>query len=161
MRPSEMERFYREYRGLGRLIGVREAMLPEDWAGFRHYFDRISSGLERTDSVDRVLRSIRFAARPPLPIPQSLWRALRLPASRVLWLGGLGPMDPVLRGRLGVRWHRSDELTFRAIGRVTRGLEPVMPERLKVMGPEQLRWRSRAIAAGPLGSDASSLRAAA
>jgi uncharacterized protein (DUF2236 family) len=153
MRRDEAECFYREYRGLGRLIGVRESALPGDYAGFRRYFAQASDELVRTVSVDRVLRSIRHAARPPLPLPETLWRALRLPAARVSWLGGLGPMEPRLRARLGVHWHRSDELAFRALGRVTRGLEPVMPESLKVMGPGQLRWRARAIAEGPLGPE--------
>jgi uncharacterized protein (DUF2236 family) len=30
----ELEHFYREYRGLGRLIEVSERDLPPDWAGF-------------------------------------------------------------------------------------------------------------------------------
>src|SRR5947209_162377 len=38
MSDSQREGFYKEYRGLGRLIGVRERDLPPDWAGFRRYF---------------------------------------------------------------------------------------------------------------------------
>ncbi len=151
MRPYEAERFYAEYRGLGRLIGVHEDALPEDYAGFRAYFAEASEVLVRTVSVDRVLSSIRHAAKPPVPLPDPVWRALRLPAARVSWLGGLGLMDPRLRARLGVRWRPVDELAFRALGRATRGLDPVLPASLKVMGPGQLRWRARAIASGPLG----------
>ncbi len=155
MSPGELETFYREYRGLGRLIGVREGDLPGDWAGFRRYFDETSENeLERTVSVDRVLGSVRNAARPPGPIPDALWRAARLPAGRALWLGGIGLVEPRLRERLGIPWTRSDEAAFGLLGRLSRGVAPMLPKRLKVMGPAQLRWRREAIARGPLGAGA-------
>jgi uncharacterized protein (DUF2236 family) len=153
MTVDQRERFYAEYRGLGRLAGVRDGDLPEDWAGFRAYFDRMMrEQLVRTESVDRVLRSVRHAPRPAIPLPDTAWRAISFPAQRAMWLGGLGLMAPYLRQRLGVSWSRSDETAFRSLGRISRGLTPVLPHRLQVMGPDQLRLRRRAIARGPLGS---------
>lgn len=155
MRRDEVERFYREYRGLGRLIGVRERDLPESWTEFRAYFERmVSEELVRTLAVERVLKSIRHAPAPPLPMPALLWSTLRIPASQLLRLGGIGLMDPELRRRLGAPWSRLDELRFSALGAASRSLTPVMPEGLRVMGPAQLRWRRREIAAGPLGAAA-------
>jgi uncharacterized protein (DUF2236 family) len=153
MSPAEVERFYGEYRQLGRLIGVRERDLPPTWRGFREYFDRmVAEELVRTASVTRVLGTVRHAPAPPVPVPDPLWRAIRMPAGQLLWLGGVGLLSPPLRHRLGVSWSRSEEARFRALGRISRGLTPVMPERLRVMGPAQLRWRRRAIARGPLGA---------
>jgi len=150
--PFQVETLYREYRGLGRLIGVRERDLPATWAEFRAYFDdMLNTGLKRTASVDRVLSSVKHAPPPPLPVPDLLWRAARLPASQALWLGGIGLLGPELRGRLGIPWSRGEQMQFRAMAAISRGLSPVLPERLKVMGPVQLRWRRRAIAKGPLG----------
>jgi uncharacterized protein (DUF2236 family) len=155
MRGAELERFYDEYRRLGRLIGVRDRDLPRTWAGFRGYFDSMVAGqLLRTASVDQVLQTIRDVPPPPVPVPGLLWRAIRMPASGALWLGGVGLMSPELRRRLGVTWRRRDEARFRALGAASRSLTPVMPERLKVMGPGQLRWRRAAIARGPLGDAA-------
>jgi uncharacterized protein (DUF2236 family) len=152
MSRAEVDAFYREYRGLGRLIGVRQNDLPGNWDSFREYFDdMVEHELERTDSVDRVLRSVSFAAKPPLPVPDTIWRAARVPASKALWIGGIGMMAPELRARLGIPWRRSDERAFRAMGRLSRGLEPVLPRSLKVTGPAQLKWRRKAIAHGPLG----------
>lgn len=151
MTPDEVNRFYREYRRLGRLIGVRERDLPETWPEFREYFDEMTSAeLVRTESVRRVLGSIGEAP-PPVPIPSAIWRALQLPMSRMLWLGGVGLLSPEMRERFEIPWSRRDEREYRAFGRVSRGLEPVMPERLRIMGPAQLRMRRRAIARGPLG----------
>jgi uncharacterized protein (DUF2236 family) len=39
--PTQVERLYREWLALGRVIGVRDGDLPDDWRGFRDYFDRM------------------------------------------------------------------------------------------------------------------------
>jgi uncharacterized protein (DUF2236 family) len=155
MTPDEIEQFYREYRGLGRLIGVRERDLPDTWAGFRVYFaEMLETGLTRTRAFDQVMRATRNAPAPPVPMPVPVWKAIRLPASQALWLGGVGLMGDALRRRLGVPWSRGEERQFRALGAVSRGLTPLMPQALKVMGPAQLRWRRKAIKHGPLGPSA-------
>jgi uncharacterized protein (DUF2236 family) len=151
MTRSQIDRFYAEYRGLGRLIGVREHDLPDSRDGFREYFERMTTQeLVRTQAVDRVLGAMRQAPPPPLPIPDVVWRALSLPASQVLRLGGIGLMSPSLRDRLGIPWNAADEARFRALGSLSRSLTPVLPLRLRVTGPAQLRWRRQAIAQGPL-----------
>jgi uncharacterized protein (DUF2236 family) len=153
MTPGEIERFYVEYRGLGRLIGVRERDLPDTWSEFETYFERmVAEELVHTVSVDSVMGAIRHAPPPPVPMPDALWRALRIPAARVLRLGGAGLMTPALRARLRIRWSQADETQFRVLGGISRSLTPVLPERLKVMGPAQLRWRRAEIARGPLGA---------
>ena len=151
MTPEQVTSFYREYRGLGRLIGVRERDLPPTWPEFRAYFDEMTrTELVRTESVVRVLGSIGEAP-PPLPIPNAIWHALQLPMSRMLWLGGVGLLTRELRERFEIPWGRREAREYRALGTVSRGLEPLMPERLRIMGPAQLRMRRRAIARGPLG----------
>ena len=153
MSRDQIERFYREYVGLGRLIGVREGDLPGDWQSFRAYFERmVEQELERTESVDRVLGAVRHVTLPDVPfIPDLFWKALRLPAARALYVCSLGLLPPGLRERLGVRWRAREEREFRMIGAATRRLTPVMPKELLISGPAQLRWRRSAIAHGPLG----------
>jgi uncharacterized protein (DUF2236 family) len=151
MTRPQVERFYSEYRGLGRLVGVREDDLPSDWNGFRAYFDDVvAHELEHTQSVDRVLRALGGVTIPRLP--EFLVRALRAPAGRLLYVGGVGLLPPVLRERCEIHWTRRDEREFRAIGAVTRRMTPVMTKRMLVSGPTQLRWRRKAIASGPLGA---------
>ena len=152
MSADEIDRFYGEYRGLGRLIGVREGDLPADWQRFCAYFRRTARyQLTRTASVDRVLSMVSNAMTPPLPMPAPLWRAVALPARRAVWLGGVGLMDPWLRRRLAIGWSAIDEAEFRVLGAVSRSLTPVLPASFKVTGPEHLRARRDAIAHGPLG----------
>jgi uncharacterized protein (DUF2236 family) len=151
MSRGELERFYLEYKGLGRLIGVRDGDLPPDWDSFRAYFDDVvANELERNESVDRVLRALGDVTLPR--IPQVVTRVLRAPARRVLYVGGIGLLPPILRERLDARWTRREEREFRALGAASRRMTPLLPKRLLVMGPTQLRLRRRAIARGPLGA---------
>ncbi len=157
MGSEELERFYREYRGLGRLIGVRERDLPPDWDGFREYFERTATrDLLRTEAVEQVLGVARRPDRPPMPMPGLVWRAMSIPAARAFWLGGAGLLASPLRARLGIGWNAVDEAQFQALGAFCRGLTPILPDRLRITGPAQLRWRRDAIARGPLGDPDSS-----
>jgi uncharacterized protein (DUF2236 family) len=153
MTREETERFYSEYRRLGRLIGVRERDLPPTWSMFREYFEQMATEeLRHNDSVDRVLRAIRKVPPPPVNVPDLLWRVIRIPAGDALRLGGVGPMGPQLRERLRIPWNWRDELRFRALGTASRSLSPVLPRSLKLTGPAQLEYRRAAIDGGPLGS---------
>jgi uncharacterized protein (DUF2236 family) len=161
MGPAEIESFYREYRGLGRLIGVRPRELPDTWGEFRAYFDEVSRDqLVPNQTVDRVLRAVQLSGPPVVPIPGPLWRALRIPARRAMWIGGIGLIAPELRARLSVPWTGRDERAFQHLGRLTRAMTPAMPQRLQILGPTQLRLRRRAIARGPLGEAADARSAA-
>jgi uncharacterized protein (DUF2236 family) len=153
MTRPQIEAFYREYKGLGRLVGVREDDLPPDWSGFRAYFDDVvANKLEHTESVDRVLRAINGVAIPR--VPEVLVRALRLPARRLLLVCGVGLLPEEVRERCEIRWTRREAREFRAIGAATRRMTPVMTKGMLISGPRQLRWRRRAIARGPLGGTA-------
>jgi uncharacterized protein (DUF2236 family) len=155
MTAAETERFYAEYRALGRLIGVRERDLPDTWTGFRRYFERMTRDeLGHNESVARVLRAIPRVPPPPGPVPELAWRAFRIPAADALRLGGTGPMGRDLRERLEISWTWRDEARFRALARTSRSLGPLLPSGLRITGPGQLRWRQEAIARGPLGDAA-------
>ncbi len=149
MTRAQIERFYSEYVGLGRFVGVREGDLPPDWDAFRRYFDdMVENVLEHTQSVDRVLRAIQTIRLPALP--RLVSNTLRVPAGRMLYLGGVGLLPAVLRERLEIRWTARDQRLFDLLGASSRRLTPVMPRSLLITGPAQLRLRRRAIAHGPL-----------
>jgi uncharacterized protein (DUF2236 family) len=150
---GQVNQFYGEYRALGRLIGVRAGDLPPDYPSFCAYFERTGrTVLQRTDAIDRVLKAVADAAPPPVPIPRALWRTIRVPPRRALWLGGVGLLGPELRARFEIPWNRRAAAEFRTLGAAARAATPVMPRPLRVTGPAQLRWRQRAIARGPLGA---------
>ncbi|HEY3729593.1 MAG TPA: oxygenase MpaB family protein [Solirubrobacteraceae bacterium] len=161
MGPDQVERFYREYSSLGQLIGVRPGELPGTWREFETYFEDTSQTvLEPNQTLHRVLRSVQMSP-PPLPLPTILWDAVRVPARRALWLGGVGLLAPELRRRLEIPWSDADQRALDRLGRLSRALTPVLPARLRIMGPGSLRVRQRAIARGPLGQSSGDRRALA
>ena len=156
---DEVERFWSEWRELGRLVGVQTRELPEGWARFRAYFEQmVEERLESTEAVQDVLSTLTQPARPPLPLlTDATWRVARLPMARLLSLATIGLLPPRLRERFGVGWSRAQELELGALGALARSLTPVMPDSLRNTGPGYLRWRREALERG----DVAALQAAA
>jgi uncharacterized protein (DUF2236 family) len=156
---GDIERFWSEWRELGRLVGVQVRELPERWGGFRTYFERlVSERLEDTEAVHDVLVTLTRPARPPLPLLTDVtWRLARVPMARLMSLGTVGLLPSRLRERFGVRWTRAQELELRALGAAARSATPLMPEALRNTGPGYLRWRHEALERG----DVAALRSAA
>ncbi|HEU5475749.1 MAG TPA: oxygenase MpaB family protein [Actinophytocola sp.] len=146
---GEVEALYREWVGLGRLIGVREGDLPGDWDGFLGYFrGMVQEWLEPNETVERVLRAAR---RPGVPagLPGwagRVWGIVGVPMGHMLSVTGVGMLPAPVRERLGLGWSAAKEREFRVIAAGARGLTPVLPEALRVNGPVYLRARRREIA---------------
>jgi uncharacterized protein (DUF2236 family) len=151
---TDIAGFWGEWRQSGRLVGVREDDLPDDWGRFRAYFDRmVRERLEHTDAVDDVLSALAEPAAPPLPaLSDRVWRVARVPFARVFTLATVGLLPPLLRERLGVRWTRTQQLELRALGRAARAATPLMPRSLRNTGPTYMRLRREAIARGDVAS---------
>jgi uncharacterized protein (DUF2236 family) len=154
MDRGEIEEFWREWRDLGRLLGIRERDLPPTWAGFRIYVAEMVDGcLERNETTDTVRRALGNPATPPLPgLGEGTWKAVSLPARRASELATAGLLPPALRHKLGIPWSRWDEAQLRALGAALRPATPVMPRSLRRMGPAWLRWRADEISRGQFGA---------
>ena len=150
---AQRARFWSEWRGLGRLLGIREQDLPETWDGFREYVEEMcATKLEPSDVVDDVLESL---ADPKAPDVRGLgprtWKAVTLPTSHTMRLATIGLLPETARMQLGLEWTRAMELELNAIGRLSRSTTPVLPRSLRIVGPSYLRWRGDAIGRGPFG----------
>jgi uncharacterized protein (DUF2236 family) len=147
MPSGEIELFWSQWRELGRLVGVQVRELPEDWAGFRGYFERmVDERLENTEAVQDVLLTLTRPARPPVPLLTDVaWRVARLPMARLLSLATVGLLPPRLRERFGVRWSRAQEVELATLGAAARSATPLMPRPLRNTGPGYLRLRRGAL----------------
>jgi uncharacterized protein (DUF2236 family) len=150
---DQRTRFWTEWRGLGRLLGIRESDLPATWDGFRDYIEEMcATRLEPSDVVDDVLASLAEPTPPAVRgVGPRAWKAITLPTSHTMRLATVGLLPETARRALALEWTRANELELGAIGRVWRAATPVMPRGLRVVGPGYLRWRSDAIAGGPFG----------
>lgn len=147
MSAERVEELYADWRRSGRLIGVRERDLPQDWAAFGPYFDRmVSERLERTPAVDEVLQALESPARPPLRfLPERAWRVARIPAVRQTALITAGLLPPLLRERFGVPWSRAKQGELTLLATASRAATPLLPRALRNVGPSYLRWRREAL----------------
>lgn len=152
---AQTEEFWAQWRGLGRLLGVRDRDLPEGWAAFQDYLAAtIDTELEDNDVVRLVLDSLTDPASPPIPLLRGprAWRFVRAPATRTMRLATVGLIPPALRARLGLSWTAAQDRELRVVGAVARATTPVLPGRLRAMGPGYLKLRREAIGRGPLAS---------
>jgi len=157
LEDGELEEFWGQWRGLGRLLGVRERDLPEDLEGFRSYLSEMFGKLEPTQAARDVFDDLESPTPPPVAAPLRLAaRAAGVPASHVLSLATIGQLTPGVRERLGLPWSKGKQLQFRAISRAARAATPLMPQALRQMGPNYLRWRHEAIARGDVTAGAES-----
>jgi uncharacterized protein (DUF2236 family) len=157
MRPDDIERFWIDWRRLGRLVGVREQELPEDWAAFGIYFERmVAERLEDNEAVQDVLATVERPAAPPAPLLNgAVWRLARFPLTRLLSLATVGLLPPRLRERFGAQITRAQELELLALGRAARSATPLLPGSLRNTGPAYLRLRRQALARGDVAALAS------
>jgi uncharacterized protein (DUF2236 family) len=157
MDQPTIERFWHEWRGLGRLLGIRDGELPADWAGFCTYVERmIAEQLEDNDVVRDVLWSVtRPTAAPVARIPQRVWSTATLPLHQVIAISTVGLLPRALRAKLDLELSAAQRAQLRAVGALSRASTPVLPGSLKLSGPIYLERRRRAIARGQFGGQPS------
>lgn len=154
MTRPEIDAFWRQWRDVGRLVGVRERDLPEDWRDFEAYVaDMVATTLEWTPAVPEVMETLTAAAPPDLPgMHPALWRILRSPMGSQLRVQSVGLLPRELRHRLGLPWTPRDARTFRMLAAVSRRAGPLMRGPLAEFGPHYVRWRRRALERGDVAS---------
>jgi uncharacterized protein (DUF2236 family) len=150
LQREQVDQFWVEWRGLGRLLGIRERDLPDTHEGFREYFGAmVADVLEHNESVRGVMASLAEFASPPLPrYAAAAWKLGGFPAGRLLRLATIGLLPPLLRERFRLGWTLAQEIELRALGAATRAATPLMPSSLRAFGPSYLRWRNDAESTG-------------
>jgi uncharacterized protein (DUF2236 family) len=154
---DQRERFWAEWRSLGRLLGIRECDLPADWPSFREYVDgMVARELRRTVAVEEVNAALARPAPPAVVARYHLiWPIARVQLGHFLGLSTVGLLPPTLRRRFGLRWTRANDLELRVLSTALRAATPLMPSSLGNIGPGYRRWRREAIARGDVASGAS------
>ncbi len=145
---DQRQRFWTEWRSLGRLLGIRYRDLPAEWLGFRVYVEEmIDARLQHTESVDDVLEALTRPTPPALGVLRGPgWATVRPQLGHVLGLATVGLLPATLRRRFGVRWTLANEVELSVLGAALRTATPFMPSWLSNTGPGYLRWRHDAIA---------------
>lgn len=151
--PSDREAYWAQWRDLGLRIGVRPDDLPETWDGLQEYVaTTIAERLEHNDVVRDLLIASRAPSGPsPLPglVPPWLLTLSARPSGHVARLLSFGMMPAPLREKLQIPWSPRRDRAFRVTAAAHRAATPVLPHRLRHIGPTLLRLRHEALATGP------------
>jgi uncharacterized protein (DUF2236 family) len=154
MEPWEKEAFWDQWKDVGRLIGVRDRDLPDDWAGFEAYFARVTAEeLEWTPAVPEVMDTLSSSPPPNVPgMRPGAWRALRAPLAIQLRVTTTGMLPRDLRAKLRLPYSRRDARTFRVLAAASRAAKPVVRGPLRDFGPSYVKWRREALRRGDVAS---------
>ena len=152
--PRAAEAFWQEWRGVGRLVGVRDRDLPATWAEFGPYFDAmVRDTLEWTPAVPEVLDTLGAAPPPRVPgMSERAWKTLRKPLSNQLHLTTVSLLPPELRRKLGLQLTPGQRRRFQMLAAASRASGPVVRGPLKEFGPAYVKWRREALARGDVAS---------
>lgn len=124
LRPEERDAFWRDYRVVGELFGLRQDDMPQTIAGFDAYVAETLAS-DRTQVLeDARLAGTRIVLHPPVPLP------LR-PVLRVVNEITASLLPPKVRKGFRLRWDPARDLGVDALGLWSRRvLQPVLPTSL-------------------------------
>jgi uncharacterized protein (DUF2236 family) len=145
----ERERFYADWVRLGRLFGVRARDLPEDWASFEAYFDRmVREELVDNEAVHLVLDTLTTPARPFRAMPRRLSKVLRWAPGQVATVLTVGLLAPELRRTLGLPFGPGRRAAFAVLTALSRATAPIPFKWMRVSGPNYVKLRRKALERG-------------
>ncbi|HET7735453.1 MAG TPA: oxygenase MpaB family protein [Nocardioidaceae bacterium] len=143
---GERREVFHAWRRAGLSFGVPEAQVPADLASFDRWWADVVDRLEDHPTAHDVLDALRRPKAPSL-VPDFLWWPLGEVVGRVVLLVTLGTLPPVLRERLGYEWREKDERRLRALGRVVRVVNRVLPRRARAVNGVLVRRYEKQIRA--------------
>ncbi len=109
--PDERERYWREYRQVGELLGLSADSMPATHAGLRGYVDgRLHDG-SLWISDERREQAVAMILEPPWT---GLLRAAAIPVTETIRLISVGLLPPQIRRLFGFGWDPGREALLRS-----------------------------------------------
>jgi uncharacterized protein (DUF2236 family) len=141
--PAQKEQAWAEGLRWYSMYGMPMRDLPQDWPAFQRYWDHMCRHVLEDNKAARDVLDLTDLAKPPMApwLPDSVWRALRVPiATRFRWLT-VGMYDEPVRQLLGLRWTRRDERLLRAVRFVVRNVWRLVPFEGRYHPRARAAWR--------------------
>lgn len=146
LRHDQKQAFWREWRPLGRTLGIRDRDLPQTWDALSEYYEQmVQERLQRTTAFDDVLATLGGPVPAPPRVPAAAWRAIAPLALRGTRQAAVWMLPGSLRARFGIAWTRAEELEMQVLSRASRAATPLMPRQVRRSGESYLRLRGEAL----------------
>jgi uncharacterized protein (DUF2236 family) len=122
---DERNGFWRDYRVVGRLFGLRNAEMPETIEDFTDYMDAMVGGDDLFVTPEARELALQIVMRPPVP-------ARARPALEVANFVTVGLLPPRVRRMYGFSWDPARALVLRGGAEYAkRVVVPLLPDRLR------------------------------
>ncbi|MDX3187612.1 oxygenase MpaB family protein [Streptomyces sp. MN03-5084-2B] len=132
----ELEEYYAQMCGIGRLLGVRERDLPPDWPAFERYYDAVVADFGPNPTIATLLETIRTVPKPVEWLPDSWWRGFRRGQLFLV----RATLPPSLREALGLQWTDEDQRRFARFAKGVRLVSTPAPAGLRTA---PMRWTGK------------------
>lgn len=137
MSDSEKEQLFQETRTWYSYYGVAEPKnAPKTYSEFVDYMDSyFEDALGRTETIERSRIVRRLDIDPPISvIPMWLWRPISPHLVNLLIWVTIGVLPDSVRGEIGWKWSKSDQVRFTVFSRCVRGIFSVLPRKIRMVG---------------------------
>ncbi|MDT8909973.1 oxygenase MpaB family protein [Amycolatopsis sp. PS_44_ISF1] len=134
---SELNEYYAQMTGIGRILGVRERDLPPDWTAFEEYYAGMVADFGPNETITTLLDTIHTVGKPARWLPDRWWPPLQRYQARAQLFLLRATLPPEFRARLGLQWTRRDQLRFARFARLTRFSGALVPPPLRTA---HMRW---------------------
>ncbi|MEJ2855079.1 MULTISPECIES: EF-hand domain-containing protein [unclassified Saccharothrix] len=146
--PAETERFYAEWRAVGRLFGLSEEDVPATPAEFDAYFDRMVGEVLEDNATVRDLLSGSIHRLPPppgVPIPALVWAPVRYLVVSTFVQATVATLPEVYRERLRLTVVPGADLLVGGVHQAVRLAVGVLPKAWRYMPPAAASVRAAAV----------------
>ena len=121
-----------EWLQFGRQMGIRDQDMPANTDAYWAYLeDTIANRLQQNPATDYVMHKAYYTdrvKRPESTMPDPVWKALQTLHGNIIWVCKIGFFPASFRRKFGLKWTLADQIKFKLISLLMRGLWPLLPE---------------------------------
>ncbi|WP_244223413.1 oxygenase MpaB family protein [Amycolatopsis circi] len=132
MSTSDLDEYYAQMCGIGRILGVRERYLPPTWPEFERYYRETIARFGPNETISTLFETIDTVGKPFARMSDRRWATLQKGYSTAQMFLIRATLPPELRDRLGLQWTDEDARKFARFCRATRMLGAVIPTALRI-----------------------------
>ncbi|MFD2467064.1 oxygenase MpaB family protein [Amycolatopsis silviterrae] len=133
MSTSELDEYYAQMCGIGRILGVRERDLPPTWPDFERYYREMIAGFGPNETISTLFETIDTVRKPFSRMSDRRWSRLQKGHSSAQMFLIRATLPAQLRDRLGLQWTDEDARKFTRFRRAVRIIGTVVPPPLRTV----------------------------
>jgi len=133
MSTSELDEYYAQMCGIGRILGLRERDIPPTWSAFEQYYREMVADFVPNETIHTLFDTIDTVRKPFARMSDQRWRSLQKGHARAQMFLIRATLPAELRDRLGLDWTEADARKFARFCRIARAIGAVLPPSVRTV----------------------------